>query len=118
MRVKRGHAGKRRHNKFKKLAKGFRGRRKSCITFMKTAVEHSLQNAYKGRKLRKRDFRRLWIARINAAARIHGLSYSQFMNGLRRANIDLNRKVLAEIAVSDPETFEGVAVKAKEAIAA
>jgi len=118
MRVKRGHAGKRRHNKFKKLAKGFRGRRKSCITFMKTAVEHSLRNAYVGRKRRKRDFRRLWIVRINAAARLHELSYSRVMCGLKAANIDLDRKALADIAVTDPSTFQIVAEKAKEALAA
>lgn len=118
MRVKRGFAGKRRHNKFKKLSKGFRGRRNSCITFMKTAVEHSLRNAFVGRKRRKRDFRRLWIVRINAAARLHGLSYSKLMNGLKAANVDLDRKMLADLAVNDPATFQVVTEKAKQALAA
>lgn len=118
MRVKRGVAGRRRHNRFRKEAKGFRGRRKSCINAVKTAVEHKWQNEYVGRKLRKRDFRRLWVTRINAAARLEGVSYSRFMQGLREANITLNRKVLADLAVNDREAFSMIASKAKEALAA
>jgi large subunit ribosomal protein L20 len=118
MRIKRGFAGKRRHNKFKKLTKGLRGRRKSCITFMKTAAEHRLQNAYVGRKLRKRDFRRLWITRINAAARLSGVTYSKLICGMRVANIDLDRKALADLAVHDIAAFQAVAEKAKAALAA
>ena len=116
MRVKRGVAGRRRHNRMLKLAKGFRGRRKSCITFVRDAVHHSMQDAYIGRKRRKRDFRRLWVIRINAAARLSGLSYSRFIQGLKAAEIALDRKVLAELAASDPESFALVAEKAKAAL--
>ncbi len=101
-----------------KQAKGFRGRRKNCITFAKTAVDRSMQYAYRDRKVRKRDFRRLWITRIGAAARLNELSYSRFMNGLKLAEIDLNRKILADMAVRDPEGFALVAEQAKRALAA
>ena len=116
MRVKRGFAGKRRHNRVLKQAKGFRGRRKSCFKFAKDAVDRSHQYAFHGRKLKKRDFRALWIVRINAAAREHGLSYSKFICGLNRANVELDRKSLADIAVRDPRAFGVIAEKAKAAL--
>lgn len=116
MRVKRGVASRRRHNRVMKLAKGFRGRRKNCFTFAKDAVERSLDQAYRGRKIRKRNFRRLWIVRINAAVRERGLSYGVFMNGLKRAGIDLDRKVLADLAVRDPQAFDQVTDQVKSAI--
>ncbi|MCB0334353.1 MAG: 50S ribosomal protein L20 [Bdellovibrionales bacterium] len=118
MRVKRGFASRRSHKRIMKQAKGFRGRRKNCITFAKTAVDRSMVYAFRDRKVRKRDFRRLWITRIGAAARIHELSYSRFMNGLKLAQIDLNRKILADMAVRDPEGFALVADQAKKALAA
>lgn len=117
MRVKRGSAGKRRHNKYLKASKGFKGRRNNVFKFAKDAVERSLQNQYKGRKLRKRDFRRLWITRINAAARLHDMSYSTFMHGLKQANVELDRKALSELAIQDPKAFAAVAEKAKAALA-
>jgi len=116
MRVKRGVAGRRRHKKILKLSKGFKGRRNNVFKFAKDAVERSQANQYKGRKLRKRDFRRLWISRINAAARVNGLSYSKFMNGLTLANIELDRKALADIAVNDTAAFAKIAEQAKAAI--
>ena len=116
MRVKRGKVSKRRHNKVLKAAKGFRGRRSNCFKFAKDAVDRSMQNAFHGRKRKKRDFRVLWIARINAAARLSGLSYSKFMHGLKQAEIDLDRKVLAEMAVRDPQGFAVVAERAKAAL--
>ncbi len=115
MRVKRGFASRRRHKRVFKQAKGFKGRRKNVFTFAKTAVERSMAYAYRDRKVRKRDFRRLWITRINAAARISGLSYSALMFGLKKANIELDRKVLADIAVRDPEGFAQIAEQAKSA---
>ena len=118
MRVKRGIVRKRKHNKMKKLAKGFRGRRKSCYKFVKDAVEKSLVYSYRDRKVRKREFRKLWIIRINAAARMSGISYSNFINGLNKANIEVDRKILADLAVNDPKAFEAIAGKAKEALAA
>jgi large subunit ribosomal protein L20 len=99
-------------------AKGFRGRRSSCFKLAKRAVEKAGQHAYEGRKLKKRNFRGLWIIRINAAARQCGLSYSRLMNGLKGAGIELNRKVLADMAVNDPAAFASVAEKAKGALAA
>lgn len=118
MRVKRGTVGRRKHKKYNKLAKGFKGRRNNVFTFTKDAVERSLQNQYKGRKHRKRDFRRLWITRINAACRLHELSYSRFINGLSLAAIDLDRKTLADLAINDPAAFGAIAEKAKTALAA
>jgi large subunit ribosomal protein L20 len=91
-----------------KQAKGFYGRRKNTITNANAAVDRSMQHAYVGRKLRKRNFRALWIQRINAAARAHGLTYSRFMSGLLSAGIDLDRKVLADIAVHEPEAFKAL----------
>ena len=116
MRVTRGIVGRRRHNKYIKQAKGFRGRRKNCFKLAKDAVERAMQFAYRDRRNKKRDFRKLWIVRINAAARLHGLSYSRFMQGLKAAEIGLDRKVLADLAVREPETFAAVAEKAKEAL--
>ena len=116
MRVKRGTAGRRRHKRRLKLAEGFRGRRSDCFKLAKRAVEKALQFSYRDRRVKKRDFRGLWIVRINAAARIHGLSYSKLINGLSKADIQLDRKVLAEMAFSDPASFAAVAEKAKAAL--
>jgi large subunit ribosomal protein L20 len=116
MRVKRGFAGRRRHKRRLKLAEGFRGRRKDCFKLAKRAVEKALQFSYRDRRAKKRDFRGLWIIRINAAARLNGLSYSRLIQGLAKANIALDRKVLAEVAYSDPATFAVVAEKAKAAL--
>lgn len=117
MRVKRGVVSRRRHKRIMKQAKGFRGRRKNCFKLAKDAVERSMQFAYRDRKVKKRDFRRLWIVRINAAARQSGMSYSCFMSGLKKANIALNRKILADMAVRDPQAFAQVAERAKAALA-
>lgn len=114
MRVKRGIVSRRKHDKYRKDAKGFRGRRGSCFKFQKDAVERSLQHAYKGRKLRKRDFRKLWIIRINAAVAEHGLSYSKFMHGLNKSGIELNRKTLSELAINDKQGFSEIVAKVKE----
>lgn len=113
MRVKRGTAGKKRHDKYRKDAKGFRGKRGTCFKFQKDAVERSLQHAYKGRKIRKRDFRRLWIVRIAAAVQDLGLSYSKFMFGLGKAGIELNRKTLSELAINDKQTFNDIVGRVK-----
>jgi large subunit ribosomal protein L20 len=99
-----------------KLAEGFRGRRKSCFKLAKRAVEKALQFSYRDRRAKKRDFRGLWIVRINAAARLNGMSYSRFICGLTKANIELDRKVLAEIAFHDPASFAVIAEKAKAAL--
>ncbi|HSG12543.1 MAG TPA: 50S ribosomal protein L20 [Gaiellaceae bacterium] len=99
-------------------AKGYYGRKKSSYRFAKEQVEHSLAYAYRDRKARKRTFRRLWIVRINAAARANGLSYNRFMEGVRKAGITLDRKSLADIAVSDPQAFAAVADRAKAALEA
>ena len=96
-----------------KQAKGFRGRRKNNITTANAAVDRSMQHAYVGRKLRKRNFRALWIQRINAACRLHGLTYSRFISGLARAGVELDRKVLADLAVREPETFKALAEQAQ-----
>jgi large subunit ribosomal protein L20 len=108
-------ATRRRRKKLLKLAKGYWGRKKNVYRNAKEAVERALQYAYRDRRQRKRDFRRLWIIRINAAAREHGLSYSQFMHGLKELNIDLNRKVLADMAVRDPQAFAELAARVKGA---
>lgn len=113
MRVKRGMASHRRHKKYLDMAKGFRGGRSVLYRTAREAVERSLAYAYKGRKLRKRDFRALWIMRINAAARENGLSYSRFMNGLAKAEIALNRKVLADMAVRSKDDFAKLVELAK-----
>ncbi len=113
-RVKRGVNTKRKHKKFIKLAKGYYGRKKNVYTRAMEQVMKGWQKAYTGRKLKKRDFRRLWIVRINAACREHGISYSRFMNAMAKANIELNRKQLAELAVSDAAAFAKLADIAKE----
>ena len=104
-RVKGGLGAKKRHNRVLKLAKGYRGARSKQYRVAKQSVMRALTSSYAGRKERKRQFRQLWIARINAAARLNGLSYSQFMHGLKLANVDLNRKVLADMAVTDASGF-------------
>lgn len=109
MRVKRGFKARRRRKKVLKLAKGFRGGHSKLFRTAADTVDRSLMYAYRDRRQRKRDFRRLWIARINAAARINKLSYSKFIQGLKRAKIDLDRKVLAELAISDPAGFSKIA---------
>jgi large subunit ribosomal protein L20 len=96
-----------------KAAKGFRGRRKNTITSANAAVDRSLQHSYIGRKEKKRNFRALWIQRINAACRIHGLTYSRFISGLARAGIELDRKVLSDIAVHEPEAFKALVEQVK-----
>ena len=116
MRVKRGLASHRRHKKYLSAAKGFRGGRSRLYRTAREAVERSLQYAFIGRKHRKRDFRQLWILRINAAARINGLSYSRFMHGLSLAGIGLNRKVLADLAVFHKDDFARVVEQAKAAL--
>jgi large subunit ribosomal protein L20 len=115
MRVKRGVKARRRRNRILDLAKGFRGRSGNTIRQARARVDKSLQHAYKGRKRRKRDFRALWIARINAACRINGLSYSLFVSGLKRSGIELDRKVLAEIGAEHPEAFAAIAEIVKTA---
>ena len=117
-RVKRGVTARRRHKKILKLAKGYYNARRKVFRVAKQAVTKALQYAYIGRKQKKRNFRSLWITRINAAARINGLSYSRFMNGLLKAGITLDRKVLADIAVHDAAGFAALAEKAKGALAA
>ncbi len=109
MRVKRGFKARKRRKKVLKLAKGFRGGRSKLFRTAADAVDKSLMYAYRDRRQRKRDFRRLWIARINAAARMNKLSYSKFMHGLKLANVDLDRKVLADLAITDPAGFTKIA---------
>jgi large subunit ribosomal protein L20 len=109
MRIKRGFKARRRRKKVLKLAKGFRGGRSKLFRTAADAVDKSLMYAYRDRRQRKRDFRRLWISRINAAARINKLSYSKFMHGLKMANVDLDRKVLADLAITDPPGFAKIA---------
>ncbi len=105
MRVKRGFKARRRRKKILKLAKGYRGGRSKLYRTATNAVDKALQYAYRDRRTRKRDFRRLWIIRINAAARLNDVSYSRFISGLKRASVELDRKILAELAVSDPAAF-------------
>jgi len=106
-------ASRARRKKIMKLAKGYFGRRKNVWTVAKNAVEKGLVYAYRDRRAKKRNFRSLWIVRINAAARMHGMSYSQFMGKLKKSNIELNRKVLADLAVHNPEAFKAVVEKVK-----
>lgn len=115
-RVKRGVTARARHKKIMKAAKGYYGARSRVFRVAKQAVIKAAQYAYRDRRQRKRQFRALWIQRINAAAREHGLSYSRFINGLVRANIGLDRKVLADIAVNDPVGFKHLATTAKDAL--
>ncbi|MCF8473118.1 MAG: 50S ribosomal protein L20 [Emcibacter sp.] len=114
--VKRGVTSHARHKKVLKLAKGYRGRRKSTIKVAMQAVEKAQQYAYRDRKVRKRTFRGLWIQRINAAARMHDMTYSRFMNGLKLAGIELDRKVLADLAVREPDAFKAIADQAQAAL--
>ena len=112
-RIKGGLNARKKHNRVLKLAKGYRGARSKQYRIAKQSVMRALTSSYAGRKERKRQFRRLWIARINAAARINGLSYSRFMHGLKLAEVDINRKMLAELAVNDAEGFASLAELAK-----
>ena len=114
MRVKRGYKAKRRRKKILKLAKGHRGGRSKLFRTAADAVDKALMYAYRDRKTRKRDFRKLWITRINAAARMNNLSYSKFIHGLKLAGVHLDRKVLAELAISDPLGFAQIAHLASE----
>ena len=115
-RVKRAVNAQKKKRKVMKLAKGYFGAKSKQYRAASEQVRRSLRYAYIGRKLRKRDFRSLWIARINAAARMNGLSYSKLMNGLKVAGVDINRKMLSELAISDPSAFTALADKAKEAL--
>jgi large subunit ribosomal protein L20 len=116
-RVKGGMNAKKKHNRVLKLAKGYRGARSKQYRIAKQSVMRALASSYAGRKQKKRQFRTLWIARINAAARMNGLSYSKFMHGLNLAGVDMNRKMLAEMAVNDAEGFKTLAELAKSKIA-
>ena len=116
-RIKGGVNAKKKHNRVLKLAKGYRGARSKQYRVAKQSVMRALTSSYAGRKEKKRQFRQLWIARINAAARMNGLSYSKFMYGLKASGIELNRKVLADMAVNDAEGFAALAEIAKKAIA-
>lgn len=112
-RVKGAMRTRARHKKILKLAKGYRGAKSKLYKTANQAVMKSLSYAYRDRKAKKRDFRQLWIARINAAARMNGISYSKFMNGLKNNGIEINRKMLAEIAVSDPDAFKSLVDRVK-----
>ena len=117
-RTKRGMTKRRRHNKILKLARGYFGAKSKRFRVANQAVMKSLMYAYRDRKQKKRDFRKLWITRINAAARINGISYSRMMNGLKRAGVDVNRKMLAEMAVNDAGAFAQFAEMAKKQLTA
>ena len=114
-RVSRGVTTKAKHKKIIKKAKGYYGRRKNVFRIAVQAVERSMQYAYRDRRNRKRDFRGLWIQRINAGARMYGMTYSQFINGLKKATIDIDRKILADLAVNEPDTFKILVEKAQSA---
>ena len=116
-RVKGGVGAKKKHNRTLKLAKGYRGARSKQYRVAKQSVMRALTSSYAGRKQRKRDFRQLWIARINAAARMNDISYSKLMHGLKLAGVDINRKMLSEMAISDPEGFAKLVAVAKEKLA-
>jgi large subunit ribosomal protein L20 len=115
MRVKRGNVSRKRHKKILKMAKGFRGSHSRLFRMANQQVMKALRNAYRDRRKKKRDFRRLWITRINAAARINGISYSQLIGKLKKSNIDINRKMLAQLAVIDPAGFAKVVETAMKA---
>ena len=115
-RVKRGVTSHAKHKKVIKAAKGYYGRRKNTIRIAKQAVEKSMQYAYRDRKNRKRTFRALWIQRLNAAVREHGLTYSRFIDGLGKAGIEVDRKVLSDIAIREPEAFAAIVAQAKAAL--
>lgn len=114
-RVKRGNVARKRRKKILKLAKGFRGRQSKLFRTANQRVMQALVNAYRDRRRRKRDFRRLWITRINAAARLHGVSYSQLIGNLKKANIEINRKMLAQLAIIDAEAFGKIVELANQA---
>ena len=116
-RVSRGVTAHARHRKIVKLAKGYRGRSNNCFRLALGRVEKALQYAYRDRRTRKRDFRRLWIQRINAGARQHGLTYGKFVYGMKRAGIEIDRKMLADIAVRDPAVFKTIVERAQAALA-
>jgi large subunit ribosomal protein L20 len=116
MRVKRGTTGHAKHKKILKAAKGFYGRRKNTIRIAKQAVEKSLQYAYRDRKNRKRNFRALWIQRINAAVREHGMTYGRFIDGLNKAGIEVDRKILSDLAIHEPQAFAALVAKSKAAL--
>ncbi|MBN2259531.1 MAG: 50S ribosomal protein L20 [Clostridiales bacterium] len=115
-RVKRGVNAKKKHRKILKLAKGYYGQKSKVFKAANPAVMRALRSSYVGRKLRKRDFRKLWIARINAGTRANGMSYSKFINGLKKADININRKMLSEMAIHDPEGFASLVETAKAAL--
>ena len=117
-RAKSGKISKNRHKKIIKMAKGYRGRANSCFRIAIEKVEKGLQYAYRDRRTKKRNFRALWIQRINAAAREHGMTYSQFMDGIHKAQIEVDRKVLADLAVREPEAFKALVEQAQAARAA
>lgn len=117
-RVKRGVTGHARHKKVLAMAKGYRGRNSTSYTVALEKVEKGLQYAYRDRRTKKRNFRALWIQRINAAAREHGMTYSQFMDGIHKAEIEVDRKVLADLAVREPEAFKALVDQAQAARAA
>ncbi len=112
-RAKGGFKTRRRHKKYLKLAKGYWGQRKNCFRRVRETVERALCYAYRDRRQRKRDFRRLWQIRINAAARLHDMNYSRFMGGLKKAGVGLDRKILANLAVTEPEAFKKLVELAK-----
>ena len=114
-RVSRGVTAKARHRKILKRAKGYYGRRKNVFRVAVQAVERGMQYAYRDRRKRKSDFRGLWIQRINAGVRMHGMTYSQFINGLKKATIEIDRKILAELAVNQPKAFKALVEKAQSA---
>ncbi len=115
-RVKRGTTSHARHKKLLKQTKGYRGRANSCISVALMRLEKGLQYAYRDRRTRKRDFRRLWIQRINAGARQHDLTYGQFMHGLKLAGVDLDRKILADLAAREPASFSKLCDEARSAV--
>jgi large subunit ribosomal protein L20 len=117
-RVKRSVAGRKKRRKMLKAASGYWGTKRTSYKRAKEQVQRSLRYAYRDRRVRKRDFRRLWIARINAAARLNGLTYGQFMHGLDLAGVELNRKMLAELAVDEPDTFAALCSRSRDALAA
>jgi large subunit ribosomal protein L20 len=117
-RVKRAMNSRKKHKKILKLAKGYYGAKSKLFRTANESVIRALRNAYVGRKLKKRDFRKLWIARINAGTRANGLTYSRFMNGIKLAGIDINRKMLSEIAINDPKAFAELVEIAKKQIGA
>ena len=118
MRIKRGYKARQRRKKVLKLAKGYRGGRSKLFRTAADAVDKALMYAYRDRRQRKRDFRRLWIVRINAAVRERGIRYSEFINGLKKAGIELDRRMLSEVAIHDPNGFDQIVAEAKKALAA